>query len=139
MRKTLIFILFLMFLGADMISCPLSLRGADRTREFDSIPGPELSYPVTDNISLEGKDFLEFRWKRFNITRIDYFEFKLYKGYKTVESTLIFKQRFPGEMYPIRIPAGQFETNQVYTWSLRQAFMNGEKSDRSFSSFKIIK
>ena len=117
---------------------PLDSYGVNKVRIFDSDSGPYLIYPATEDITLKGKDFLEFRWERAGGVRLDHFEFKLYKGYETIASTLMFKQNFPREIYPIRIPAGQFESNQVYTWSLRQVFMNGEKSDRSFSSFKII-
>jgi hypothetical protein len=106
---------------------------------MEYMPAPTLLYPVTDKISLEGSDFLEFRWKRTDIVRTSYYELRLYKGYQTIASTLIFKQRYSRDEYPVRLPASRFEENQVYTWSLRQIFFNGEKSDRAFSPFKIIK
>ncbi len=107
--------------------------------EFENAPGPALLYPVTDNISLAGKDFLEFRWERRGIIKTRHYEFKLYKGYKTLASTLILKETVSLDTFPIKMPAYLFKDNQVYTWSLRQVFFNGEKSGRSFSPFKIIK
>ena len=117
---------------------PIDSSGANKISIFDSDSGPYLIYPATENITLMGKDFLEFRWQRAGGIKLDHYEFKLYKGYEAIASNLIFKQKFPREVYPITIPAKLFENNQIYTWSLRQAFMNGEKSGRSFSSFKII-
>ena len=121
-----------------IFNLPIDSYGANKIRIFDSDSGPYLIYPATEDITLKGKDFLEFRWEKTGGIRLDHFEFKLYKGYETIASTLIFKQNFPRDVYPIRIPAKLFENNQVYTWSLRQAFMNGEKTSRSFSSFKVI-
>ncbi len=113
--------------------------GSQKDRIFNSVSGPDLIYPMTDHIVLAGKDFLEFRWEKADIIKSDHFEFRLYRGYKITASALIFKQNFPRDIYPIKIPIDLLENNQVYTWSLRQVFMNGEKSDRSFSSFKVIK
>lgn len=100
--------------------------------------GPMLLRPTTDDIDLSGKDSLEFRWRRGDEIRTDHYEFRLYKGYKTDKSTLILKQDFSPGTFPISIPAAQFESGEVYTWSLTQVFLGGRKSDASFSSFKII-
>ena len=131
-RLSIIAVLLLIF------NLPIDLYGANRIRIFDSDSGPYLIYPATEDITLKGKDFLEFRWGRAGGFKLDHYEFKLYKGYEAIASTLIFKQNFPRNAYPISIPANLFENNQVYTWSLRQVFMNGEKTGRSYSSFKII-
>jgi len=117
---------------------PQASYGANKIRIFDSDPGPCLIYPATEDITLKGKDFLEFRWERAGGVKLDHYEFKLYKGYEAIASNLIFKKNFSREAYPINIPARLFENNQTYTWSLRQVFMDSEKSGRSFSSFKII-
>ena len=117
---------------------PLDSYGVNKVRIFDSDLGPYLIYPATEDITLKGKDFLEFRWEKAGGIKLDHFEFKLYKGYETIASTLIFKQNFSRDVYPISISAKLFENNQIYTWSLRQVFMDGEKTSRSFSSFKII-
>ena len=101
--------------------------------------GPMLFYPVTNNIDLAGKEYLGFRWWRVDLVWTDHFIFKLYKGYNTTAPNLILKQNISSAEYPIKIPASQFELNQVYTWVMVQVFNNGRKSDKSFSSFKIIK
>jgi len=104
-----------------------------------SISGPTLLYPITDNIVLSGKDYLEFKWIRYYFVQTEYFDFRLYKGYNTIAANLIFKQKFTSNEYPISIPKALFEENQVYTWVLVLLFYDGRKSDKSFSSFKIIK
>jgi hypothetical protein len=104
----------------------------------DFIPGEWLLYPVTDHIDLSGKDCLEFKWIRTDLVMTDHFDFRLYKGYNTLESNLILKKEFSTDIYPIQIPASQFEKNQVYTWVLVQVLFDGRKGDKAFSSFKII-
>lgn len=106
---------------------------------FTSISAPVLLSPTTDNIVLNGKDELEFRWQRTDIVDTDHYELRLYKGYKTVESTLILKQNFPSATYPFKLSASQFEVGQVYTWGLIKVLRDGRKSDTSFSPFTIIK
>jgi len=105
---------------------------------FEPVPGEKLLYPTTNDISLTGKDYLEFRWLRTDLEKTDYFDFRLYKGYNTVESSRIFKKRFSSDVYPIEIPASLFEKGQVYSWVLVQVFYDGRKGDKSASSFKII-
>lgn len=105
---------------------------------YGFFPGPKLLSPTTEDVDLSGKDQLEFRWERTNLVVTQYFDFRLYKGYDTVEGTRILQQDFSTDNYPITIPSSSFETGQVYTWVLRQVFLNGDKSDKSWSSFKII-
>lgn len=105
----------------------------------DFVPGPTLLYPVTEDIVLTGKDYLEFRWRRPEPVITDHFIFKLYKGYNTVQDNLILRQDFPTDTYPIKLPVSQFEEGEVYTWALIEVFRSGKKSDMSFSSFRIIK
>jgi hypothetical protein len=112
---------------------------AGRNTSFSCEAGPMLFYPVTENIDLAGKGYLEFRWWRVELVWTDHFIFKLYKGYNTTGDNLIFKQDYSGWDYPVKLPASQFEVGQVYTWVLQQVFKGGKKSDRSSSSFKIIK
>jgi len=102
------------------------------------VPAEVLLYPTTDDINLSGKNYLEFRWIRTDLARTDYFDFRLYKGYNTVQSSLIFKKQFSSNVFPIEIPASLFENGQVYSWVLVQVFFDGRKGDKSFSSFKII-
>ena len=106
-------------------------------RRADFIPAERLLYPVTDDIDLSGKDYLEFRWIVTDLARTDYFDFRLYKGYNTTGKNLIFKKRFPADAIPVRLTASLFEKNQVYTWTLEQVFNNGYKGDKSSSPFRI--
>jgi hypothetical protein len=120
-----------------IFTCP-SYCGA-KNASFYAEAGPMLFSPVTEDIDLNGKVTLEFKWWRVELPWTDRFIFKLYKGYNTTASNLILKQEYSWTEYPIKIPASQFEENQVYTWVLVQVFNGGRKSDKSFSSFKIIK
>lgn len=101
-------------------------------------PAPKLLSPTTEDVDLGGKEQLAFRWERVDIISTQYFDFRLYKGYDTIEDNRIFKQNFSTDVYPVNIPSSTFETGQVYTWVLRQVFLNGLKSDKSWSSFKVI-
>ena len=131
------FALFLiLFIFTSNSYCDMLLKN---NNDFKSIPGPTLLYPTTDDIVLAGRDYLEFKWIRNHFVETDYFDFRLYKGYNTTEPNLILKEKIPSDTYPIKVPSALFESNQVYTWVLVQVFISGEKSDRSFSSFKIIK
>ena len=107
--------------------------------ELSSMPGPYLLSPTTDNIDLSARDHLEFKWERTDLVRTGHFDFRLYKGYDTTEKNLILKRQFTPDEYPIKVPASQFEAGQTYTWVLIQVFLDGQKSDSSYSPFKIIK
>jgi hypothetical protein len=111
----------------------------DNADDLSNIPGPTLLCPVTDRIDLTGKESLSFKWERTDSIRIREYDFRLYKGYATVESTRILKKRVPVDDYPITIAGKEFDLNQVYTWVLTEIYDNGMKSDKSSSSFKIIK
>lgn len=122
-----------------LLCAPAAYGWPLENRGLDFHPGATLLYPTTDNIDLTGKEYLEFKWERFHLVQTDYFDFRLYKGYQTTASNLILKQRFSPAEYPIKVAASMFEQGQVYSWVLVQVFNSGQKSDRSFSSFKIIK
>jgi|GEM_PF-44039 len=112
---------------------------AERLGVFENIPGPTLLSPTTDNIDLSGIDLLEFRWMKRRLPETDRFEFRLYKGYQTTADNVILKQDFSAYPFLIKIPVAQFDRDQVYSWSLRQVFDGGDRSDRSFASFKVIR
>jgi len=135
--KIRIFLAACFALGLMAACTPFSYAG--RNTGFYNESGPMLFYPVTDNIELTGKDYLEFRWWRVDMPWTDRFIFKLYKGYNTTADNLIFKQDYSAWDYPIKLPVSRFEVGQVYTWVIVQVFDNGRKSDKSFSSFKITK
>jgi len=110
-------------------------RGLGR---YDSFPGPQLVSPIADDIVLPAGSSVKFKWLCERMTTTDYYEFRLYKGYSMTVDTLIKKDNVkPGDC-EIELPAESFEINQVYTWSLKQVFLSGQKSDKSFVSFKII-
>jgi len=127
----------LLFIYLAFIS--FSYAGPFGRGNLDFISGPTLLSPTTKDIDLSGKVALEFRWEEANTYKTDYLDFRLYKGYDTYASNLILKQRFPVSEYPIKVPASVFEIGQVYTWVIVQVFIGGSKSDKSSSSFKIIK
>jgi hypothetical protein len=103
-------------------------------------PMPRLISPVGETVDLTGKNTLEFVWSPFegSIAYRHYFDFRLYKGYQTYESTLIFKEQVPRNKYGIVLDAGIFEDGQIYTWTLRGDYVSG-KSQRAYNSFKVIK
>ncbi len=140
MRQSKYFLILIFVLSVFSFATPSYSKGGmmGEFGSFETVSGPLLLYPATDDINMRGNDSLEFRWKRFDELATDHYEFRLYKGYKTIESALIFKQDFPSGTYPIKIPASQFEEGEVYTWSLTQVFLGGRKSDASFSAFKIL-
>lgn len=104
-----------------------------------SFPGPDLFSPVTDDIDLSGEDHLEFKWRRSDLVYTRSYDFRLYRGYQALAGNRILKKNIPAQEYPFSIPSEEFETGQVYTWVLIQVLNDGKKSDKSFSSFKIIK
>ncbi len=116
-----------------------ALIGTNSKGLFNSIPAPWLLEPAGDSVDLKGKDFLEFKWKPDLSVNTDYYDFRLYKGYEMLASTLILKQRVSANEFSFKVAATTFENGQVYTWSVRSVILSGEKSDKSFSSFKVSK
>lgn len=105
----------------------------------DNYPPVELLSPVTQDIDLTGKPTLQFKWKQTDFARTDRYEFRLYKGYDTVEANLILRQNIPNDQYPLELPAENFAVGEVYVWTLKQVSLGGIKSDIAISPFKIIK
>ncbi len=136
MNKRVIFIaaVFVLFLVS-------SARAGDsgiRFTNFNTPPEPRLLYPIYDTAVISGGNPLEFRW--FNdYMGIDHFILRIYKGYNMYGSGLIYKQNIPAGESSLKIKPDLFEDGQVYTWSLIQVALGGEKSDKSFNSFKVIK
>jgi hypothetical protein len=112
-------------------------------RRVDFVPQPRLLSPAGEEVDLAGKDKLEFRWSPHENMRpgpgTRYYDFRLYKGYQMLESTLLLKKRVPGRERGISLEADMFKAGQVYTWSLRNVYKGTGKSDRSASSFKVVK
>lgn len=141
MNKLKFFAMLIFILSVYSFVAPNNAAGMrlDSGIGFTTISAPVLLSPATDDIDLSGKDTLEFRWQRTDVVDTDHYEFRLYKGYQTVESTLILKQNFPSATFPFKLAASQFEVGQVYTWGLIKVLRDGRKSDSSFSPFKVIK
>jgi hypothetical protein len=120
---------------------PASAQGLSRSGPMgfsDFQPGPQLIYPLGDELDLSGKGFLEFKWRRDTVYASRYI-FKLYKGHSMYESALILKQEVSARQISCQVRSDLLEEGEVYTWSLTMVFFSGNKSDKSFSSFKIIK
>lgn len=109
----------------------------ERASLFDRPPQPHLVSPIYDEVNISG-DYLEFKWWHAAIG-IDRYEFRLYKGYDMYDDNLLLKKILPFNVSSIKVEAKLFENNQVYTWSLMQVAGSGEKSDKSFISFRAIK
>ncbi|MGH7198185.1 MAG: hypothetical protein ACREH5_05550 [Candidatus Omnitrophota bacterium] len=108
---------------------------------INHVPEPRLISPTSEEVDLTGKPSLLFEWSPFegDITRRDYYDFRVYKGVNRVAENLIFKEKVFKSAYKIDLNADRFEDSQVYTWSVRQVYMNGSKSRKATSSFKVIK
>lgn len=105
---------------------------------YNSVPGPVLRYPINDTVILTGNQPLEFKWWN-SYVGVRGFIFKIYRGYNMYAANLIHKEDLPPEAYSVKIKPDLFESGQVYTWSLIQVSNAGNKSDRSFNSFRVIK
>lgn len=101
-------------------------------------PEPRLLYPTSDKVVLKGSASLEFKWMR-EFSDIDHYEFRLYKGYNMYASNLILKQTVSADSDSFKAGSELFQDNQVYTWSLIQVSTAGQKSDRSFNAFTVVK
>lgn len=107
----------------------------------DFIPPPVLLQPKSENVDLTDKEFLEFKWSPHEGASgfRDYYDFRIYNGYKTVEETLLFKEKLAPDTYQYNIKADRFQDGAVYTWTMRQLYTDGRKSAESHNSFKVIK
>lgn len=133
-----IFLFLIIFLSVSSLA---ESRMNGMGASFDFIPQPRLTWPIKEEINLTGKDSLEFKWSPHEgrASGREYFDFRLYKGYNMLESTLVLKERVSPYSYSFSVKSDFFEDGQIYTWSLRQVYSGVGKSDRSFSSFKVIK
>ncbi len=100
---------------------------------------PELVYPHSETIDLNGKDTLEFKWLSYGSMSRGWFEFRLYKGYDANASTLIIKEKVRGNVMSLSVPAANFTDGEAYSWSVVHIRDDGIKSDRAFGSFRIEK
>ena len=123
------------------ILCPAfaSMSGLSVGGFSGTLPPPQLVSPTSDSVNLTGKDTLEFKWIGIDAVMVDHYEFKLYKGYQTLASTLILKAKVSRDEASFKVDSEKFSDTNVYTWVLKQISISGRKSDPGFSSFTIIK
>lgn len=117
------------------------LPAMGRKGSAEHVPAPELKAPTGEEVVLTSKKALEFVWSHHlgRTYDIRHYDFRLYKGYKMVQSALVFEKKVAPNLYKIELNSDLFEDGQVYTWSLRQLYLGGERSRRSYHSFKIIR
>ena len=141
MRKEKVFHLFSALIFILFLALPAkagTIRFESAANPFNNPPAVRLLYPIYDTVTLTGRDYLEFRW--FNdYVGIDHFIFGIYKGYNMYGKDLLHKQDLPPQESSVKIKSDFFEDGQVYSWSLIQVISGGQKSDKSFNSFKVIK
>jgi len=140
MKKTF-WILFITLLAAPAFAGDRVGLSANVGGSLSHVPEPRLISPTSEQVDLTGKPSLLFEWSPFegDITRRDFYDFRIYKGYNRVEANLMFKDKVFKSSYKIDLNANRFENGQVYTWSVRQVYMNGSKSRKATSSFKVVK
>ena len=98
---------------------------------------PRLIQPSQEEVALEGKETLRFRWSsEGNVMWRKYYDFRIYKGYSATASSLIYQKR--AQVPQMEVPSNLFSKGQIYTWSVRKVDRRGFKSRRNFASFKII-
>lgn len=115
--------------------------GAVEAPSMVYVPPPVLLQPRSGQVDLTGKEFLEFKWSPHEGASgfRDYYDFRIYNGYKTVEETLFFKEKLAPDTYQYNIKADKLQDGAVYTWTMRQVYSDGRKSPLAHNSFKIIK
>ncbi len=107
----------------------------------DYTPVPRLIAPTTEKVVITDVKELEFTWSPHEGRRgnREYYDFRLYQGYRLVEKALIIKRKVDPDVYRTGVSASSFNDGQVYTWSLRQVYDGLHKSARSTASFMVIK
>lgn len=134
-KKALITVFLPLFLTPFVFAGDIGFRHS--LGHFGTPPEPRLLYPTADTVTLAGKDSLEFSWMN-DFIGIDHFIFKIYKGYNMYAAGLIYSESLLSGASSIKVKSDLFEEGQVYTWSLVQVSLSGQKSDKSFSSFKVV-
>ena len=131
----------LLLLMAFLIAAPAFARMGLRDGRGDYVPQVVLTYPTKETADLTGKASLKFEWSSHESASgmREYYDFRLYKGYDMLEGALVMKERIDPNTCTIEVKQDLLADGQVYTWSVRQMFDGGRKSDRSYASFKAIK
>jgi hypothetical protein len=138
MRKTMLILALLLVATTQVFGGRIS---AIEAPSMVYVPPPVLLQPRSGEVNLMGKEFLEFKWSPHEGASgfRDYYDFRIYNGYKTVQETLFFKERIAPDIYQYNIKADKFQDGATYTWAMRQVYTDGRKSPETHTSFKIIK
>jgi hypothetical protein len=141
MVKKIVFILVFMLMASGAFS-QVNISGQRYGGRRDYVPQPRLRSPVGELVSLKGQTELTFEWSPHETLRLGaarkYYDFRLYRGYNMVEAALVIKKRVPGNKHSISLNSELFKNRETYTWSIRQVYQAVGKSQRSFSSFKVV-
>ncbi|MDD5431588.1 MAG: hypothetical protein PHO70_01160 [Candidatus Omnitrophica bacterium] len=129
----------LLFLAVCFLSLTTFVYAGRGDGIFYNPPQPRLVAPYPEKVDLSGKDYLEFKWIIIDSYTIRNCEFRLYKGYEMYEKNLILKQNIDSDTSSFKVESKVFEEGEVYTWSLKAVSYGGQKSDKSFDSFTVIK
>ena len=118
----------------------IMIEGPGEGRGVDFVPAPRLLSPTKETVDLTNKDSLEFKWSPHEGDRMKRrsYDFRLYKGYEMLESSLVTKKFVPADTFSVRLKQDLFKDGETYTWSVRQIYYGSQKSRRSIQSFKVI-
>lgn len=132
--------LFIIMAAAFALPCLAQNMRALDVGQGDLVPQPRLLYPRLYEVSMQPGTGLEFRWSPHEGSAVqrDYYDFRLYKGYQMLASTLLFKKRVSPRDFSITLGPEYFADGGIYTWSLRQVYTGSVKSRKSTQSFKVI-
>ncbi|MCK9614086.1 MAG: hypothetical protein M0R48_01125 [Candidatus Omnitrophica bacterium] len=107
-----------------------------RSNTSEMTSEPRMVYPTGYQVTITG-DYLEFKWWRAG-AEVRSYEFSLYKGGGPF-GDIIVQKTLPFNASSIQVEAKLFDDNQTYTWTLRQVSNDGQKSYKSFNTFKVSK
>jgi hypothetical protein len=119
-----------------LLICPINPGVFAGSNTSEITIEPRLAYPLEPEVTVTG-EYLEFKWWPA-ATGVRTYEFSLYKG-GGLSGDVILEKHLPFNVTSLKVDAKLLEDNQIYTWTLRQVADNGQKSDKSFSTFKVIK
>lgn len=107
----------------------------------DYAPEVRIISPDREAVDLTGKESLTLHWSWIEGDRFSrqYYDVRVYRGYDTLEKTLLFKARADPGTDRLDLPAALFADGGVYTWTIRQRYIGMAKSRRSYASFTVIK
>ena len=133
MKRILVLSLAMLFLATAVSAGNFAGRSIYPLRS-----APRLIEPRSEVVDLKGRDSLRFYWSREgDSTKRKYYDFRLYKGYQTVEDTLLYQENI--SQNEVWLDQAIFDDGQVYTWSVRQVDRRQYRGRRNFASFRIVK